>query len=92
MRNFRRQEDGLEVSDVSEQKTIEQIAVEFGEGAWEEVAPAQEDPKLTRRFQIESQLAALDLKAIRPLLDGDTDRVNAIKSQKEALRSELNAL
>lgn len=38
---------------------------------------------------IQRQLRELDIKAIRPIIDGETDKVNEIKAQKDALRTQL---
>lgn len=38
---------------------------------------------------IYEQLTQLDIKAIRPLLDGETERIAEIQAQKAALRAQL---
>ena len=48
--------------------------------------------KENRKQEILAELNNLDKKVIRPLLDGETDRVDVIKSQKIALREELGTL
>jgi hypothetical protein len=48
--------------------------------------------KERERQEIVNQLNLLDQKAIRPLLDGETERVTAIKAEKEALRERLKTL
>jgi hypothetical protein len=53
---------------------------------------AEENAKSQRRQEIIVELSELDKKVIRPLLDGETERVEAIKTQKIALREELNQL
>lgn len=45
--------------------------------------------KESHNKDIISQLDMLDIKAIRPLLDGDADRIAEIAAQKTALRSQL---
>lgn len=44
---------------------------------------------LIAREAILAQLAANDLKAIRPMLEDDTARVDAIKAEQAALRTRL---
>lgn len=53
---------------------------------------AEETAKLQRKQEIVNELNELDRKVIRPLLDGETDRVDTIKAQKLALREELRVL
>ena len=53
---------------------------------------AIESDKKQRKQEIIVELGELDKKAIRPLLDGETERVDAIKAQKIALREELSSL
>lgn len=48
--------------------------------------------KEQRKQEILMELNVLDKKVIRPLLDGETDRVDAIKAQKVTLREELGSL
>ena len=55
-------------------------------------ADAIESAKQQRKQEIITELNELDKKAIRPLLDGETDRIDAIKAQKITLREELNQL
>jgi hypothetical protein len=50
------------------------------------------EAKSRRKQEIISELNELDKKVIRPLLDGETDRVDAIKAEKVALRAELATL
>ena len=45
-----------------------------------------------RKQEILNELNDLDKKVIRPLLDGETERVDAIKAQKVTLRAELATL
>jgi hypothetical protein len=47
---------------------------------------------MDREAEIYVLLAQLDLKSIRPLAEGDTVRVAAINTEKEALRQELRSL
>jgi len=49
-------------------------------------------PVIGRRQEIINKLNDLDLKIIRPLLEGETSRVEEIKAQKTVLRNELNSL
>jgi len=44
------------------------------------------------RQEIISQLTQLDLKAIRPLMDGNLSVVSKINKQKQILRDKLNSL
>ena len=92
MKCYLRQEDNFQVSDVSGAKSIEDIAKEFGAGTWVGVLPAVASPAEIRRNEILAQLNALDLKAIRPLLENDTVRVSQILIDKQVLRNELNNL
>ena len=55
-------------------------------------ADAIESAKQRRRQEIITELNELDKKAMRPLLDGETDRVDTIKAQKVTLRTELGTL
>jgi len=50
---------------------------------------ASEDAESNRA--ILSQLQANDLKAVRALVEGDTERINAHKAEQAALRSELRS-
>jgi hypothetical protein len=50
------------------------------------------EQKAARRAEIMVSLDALDFKAIRPLLEGDSVKVADIVAQKAALRQELAAL
>lgn len=45
-----------------------------------------------RRIEIYKELAELDTKAIRPLREGETERVAQLAAQSKALRSELAGL
>jgi len=45
-----------------------------------------------RKLEIIIELNELDLKAIRPLLDGEVERIEEIKNQKNILREEYNSL
>jgi hypothetical protein len=45
-----------------------------------------------RRQEIITELNELDRKVIRPLLDSETEKVDAIKAQKILLREELETL
>lgn len=55
-------------------------------------ADAIESAKAQRKQEILVELNELDKKAMRPLLDGETERVDAIKAQKITLRNELQSL
>ena len=55
-------------------------------------ADAIESAKKQRKQEIIVELNELDRKVIRPLLDGETERIDAIKTQKIALREELQSL
>ena len=48
--------------------------------------------KERRKQEIINELNELDRKVIRPLLDGETVKVDEIKAQKVTLRTELNNL
>ena len=54
--------------------------------------PTAEQVKATRTAQIKAVLIELDSKSIRPLREGDADRVADLKAQAEALRKELGSL
>jgi len=61
----------------------------------EEQRQADDIVALTKAQQIADlkvQLDALDLQAIRPLLDGETTLLDEIKAQKAILRAQLQAL
>lgn len=45
--------------------------------------------KAQRKQEIIAELDMLDKKAMRPLLDGETEKIDEIKSKKIALRAEL---
>lgn len=45
--------------------------------------------KAQRKQEIITELNVLDKKAMRPLLDGETEKIDEIKSKKIALRAEL---
>jgi len=45
--------------------------------------------KAQRKQEIIAELDVLDKKAMRPLLDGETEKIDEIKSKKIALRAEL---
>lgn len=45
--------------------------------------------KAQRKQEIIAELDVLDKKAMRPLLDGETEKIDEIKSKKTALRAEL---
>lgn len=47
---------------------------------------------MDREAEIYVLLAQLDLKCIRPLAEGDTQRISAINIEKEMLRTELKGL
>lgn len=53
---------------------------------------AEKAAKEKRKQDIIAELNELDKKVIRPLLDGETERVNSIKAQKVSLRAELESL
>ena len=53
---------------------------------------AIESAKRQRKQEIIVALNELDRKVIRPLLDGETERVEEIKAQKITLREELASL
>jgi hypothetical protein len=55
-------------------------------------AGAIESAKQNRKQEIITELNELDKKVIRPLLDGETERIDAIKAQKVTLREELATL
>jgi hypothetical protein len=55
-------------------------------------ANAIESAKQQRKQEIITELNELDKKVIRPLLDGETERVDEIKAQKVTLRTELQSL
>lgn len=48
--------------------------------------------KAARRAAILTALSDIDTRSIRPLLEGDTDRVAALAQQAQALRDELKTL
>lgn len=54
-------------------------------------ADALQEKEVLRR-DIMVQLNALDLKAIRPLMEGDTVRIADLNAQKAVLRAQLNAI
>lgn len=47
---------------------------------------------MDREAEIYVLLAQLDLKSIRPLAEGDAQRLAAINAEKDALRTELKGL
>ena len=57
-----------------------------------DIPVAQVFPQPDRKAEIQAELAALDLKLIRPLSEGEADRVAEIVAQKAALREELKGL
>ena len=54
--------------------------------------PPELTPEEIRRADILAELAAIDQRSIRPLREGDADRVAELEAQAEALRVELRAL
>ena len=52
----------------------------------------KQDYELIRKQEIINELNELDRKVIRPLLDGETEKVEEIKNQKLILREELKNL
>lgn len=48
--------------------------------------------KAARRAEILAALSDIDTKSIRPLREGDADRVAALAQQAQALRNELKTL
>ena len=61
----------------------------LSEGNTPEPADPVPNPRIA---QIQAELSALDLKLIRPLSEGETERVAELVAQKAALRAELAAL
>ena len=53
---------------------------------------AIESAKRQRKQEIIVELNELDRKVIRPLLDSETERIEAIKAEKITLRAELATL
>lgn len=49
--------------------------------------PSESDKLIIELGQIDDELRALDLKLIRPLSEGESDRVNEILAEKAALRT-----
>lgn len=68
---------------------VEAISDWLAEGNTPEPADPTPNPRIA---EIDQELAALDLRLIRPLSEGDTVRIEAIKGQKEALRNERKGL
>lgn len=58
---------------------------------WLTMHNAPEEQYPPRVQEILDELDLLDKKAIRPLLEGDTERLEEIKAQKAALKTELDA-
>lgn len=54
--------------------------------------PTAEQVKATRTAEIKAALAELDFKSIRPLREGDGERIASFKAQAESLRKELESL
>lgn len=54
--------------------------------------PTAEQVKATRAAQIKAALVELDFKSIRPLREGDAERIASFKAQAESLRKELESL
>lgn len=71
--------------------TGEQTVVPLTQEEQVEIASRPKPPN-PRIAQIEVELAALDLKLIRPLSEGESARVAALVAQKATLRAELAAL
>ena len=65
----------------------------FEDGVWkvvntiEDMTQSEQDAQ--RRSAILSQLQILDVRRIRPMAEGDTDFLNELNAQAEALRAEL---
>lgn len=57
---------------------------------WLTLSNAPEEQYGPRVQEILDELDRLDLKAIRPLLDGDTAYLETIKTQKATLKAELD--
>lgn len=58
----------------------------------EEAEALRPVPTIDRAAEIKAELAAIDMKSIRALREGDTARISALESQAQALRDELRAL
>lgn len=55
--------------------------------------PEPADPVPNPRIEeLKSELAALDIKRIRPTAEGDTDYLTVLNAQAVAIRAELQAL
>ena len=54
--------------------------------------PTAEQVKATRTAEIKAALVEIDFKSIRPLREGDAERVASFKAQAESLRKELESL
>ena len=78
-------EINLETGETTEIPLTEE---EIAEGA---ARKAVED-RWMRTAQIKAALVELDFKSIRPLREGDADRVASFKAQAESLRKELESL
>jgi hypothetical protein len=61
----------------------------LAEGNTPEPADPLPNPRIA---QIQQELDALDKKLIRPMSEGETDRVAELVAQKQVLRAELAAL
>lgn len=55
----------------------------------ERISREQSDSIKVRNAAIMQQLDAIDLKTIRPLRDGEIDRVEALRAEAAALRAQL---
>ena len=57
-----------------------------------EAGPIIPEPPNPRIAELEAELAALDIKRIRPTAEGDTAYLATLNAQAVALRAELQAL
>lgn len=62
------------------------------EATAEQIAALTPIPPNPRIAEIKAELAAIDLKSIRPAREGDTARLATIEAQAVALRAELATL
>jgi acyl-CoA synthetase (AMP-forming)/AMP-acid ligase II len=51
-----------------------------------------ENEKTERAALLRARLASLEIAALRPLLDGEIERVTAINAQRKELREQLRAI
>ena len=64
----------------------------FDQAQTVELAARTSQANARRRVQIAAELEEIDKKSVRPLREGDTERVAALEAQADALRVELRSI